>query len=202
MTQGAHPRNPGWRMQSRWDSLTVHCTLLLLPPRCSPTAQNYSIDWFTIDAAAARAPRSVPSVVHRPTQQAAIDQRTVCHHGRFLGAAHRSAITGAPLLTLAPARLVRPSSRGRPPRRVSSCRNPQPLADELLNSASGATTPYRPRHPVTSFIACAAVRRNILDPKLHQLVSRCQQVVLRERLIDPECALIWRAQDGLEKPFG
>jgi len=36
------------------------------------------------------------------------------------------------------------------------------------------------------------------DLKLHQLQSRCQQVVLRERLIDPECALIGRAQMGLD----
>ncbi len=36
------------------------------------------------------------------------------------------------------------------------------------------------------------------DPKLHQLESRFQQAVLRERLIDPECALIGRAQMGLD----
>jgi len=36
------------------------------------------------------------------------------------------------------------------------------------------------------------------DPKLQQLESRCQQVVLREKLIDPEQALIGRAQMGLD----
>jgi serine/threonine protein kinase len=36
------------------------------------------------------------------------------------------------------------------------------------------------------------------DPKLHQLQSRFEQVLLRERLIDPEKALIGRAQMGLD----
>ena len=36
------------------------------------------------------------------------------------------------------------------------------------------------------------------DPKLHQLESRFQHVILREKLIDPECALIGRAQMGLD----
>jgi hypothetical protein len=36
------------------------------------------------------------------------------------------------------------------------------------------------------------------DPKLHQLEVRCQQMVLRERLIDPESALLGRAQMGLD----
>jgi len=36
------------------------------------------------------------------------------------------------------------------------------------------------------------------DPKLHPLQSRCQQMVLRERLIDPESTLIGRAQMGLD----
>jgi hypothetical protein len=36
------------------------------------------------------------------------------------------------------------------------------------------------------------------DPKLHQLQNRCQQMIMREKLIDPECALIGRAQMGLD----
>jgi predicted unusual protein kinase regulating ubiquinone biosynthesis (AarF/ABC1/UbiB family) len=36
------------------------------------------------------------------------------------------------------------------------------------------------------------------DPKLHQIISRFQQAILREKLIDPEQALIGRAQMGLD----
>jgi len=49
-----------------------------------------------------------------------------------------------------------------------------------------------PRDPAASAVV------DCRDPKLHQLTSRCQQVVLREKLIDPECALIGRAQMGMD----
>jgi len=39
---------------------------------------------------------------------------------------------------------------------------------------------------------------NARDPKLHQLQNRCQQGILSEKLIDPEFALIGRANMGLD----
>ena len=51
---------------------------------------------------------------------------------------------------------------------------------------------YYPRDPAANAVV------DCRDPKLHQLETRCQQVMLRERLIDPECALIGRAQMGLD----
>ena len=51
---------------------------------------------------------------------------------------------------------------------------------------------YYPRDPAANAVV------DCRDPKLHQLESRCQQMLLRERLVDPECILIGRAQMGLE----
>jgi predicted unusual protein kinase regulating ubiquinone biosynthesis (AarF/ABC1/UbiB family) len=51
---------------------------------------------------------------------------------------------------------------------------------------------FYPRDPAANAVV------DFSDPKLHQLESRCQQMVLREKLIDPECALLGRAQMGLD----
>lgn len=51
---------------------------------------------------------------------------------------------------------------------------------------------FYPRDPAANAVV------DFSDPKLHQLEVRCQQVVLREKLIDPECALLGRAQMGLD----